>query len=278
MNRRSILILGGALGSLFSASAIAALDCTQAPDCASLGYTMTAADCTDGVKVACPTDTSKVFCEAVQSCNGQVGDIIYGNGACSSEIIPDQKPVAVIFDDINRFAVSLTYIDANGIEWDGVVDNTYSGVSDNLRMQWAESGSGDVPGLENCYVGMMGFFACGASGEANTRAILEYDGGKNIHHAALAVSKFKPSGCKAPFCAKGKWWLLSNKELSDLQQRRTYIENSFNMLSGFVTSPVANDRQVYWTSNESKQGAFQSDLYSDTGKYEWRLVRPVVKY
>lgn len=42
----------------------------------------------------------------------------------------------------------------------------------------------------------MGFFACGASGEANTKAILEYDGGKNIHHAALAVSKFEPVGCK----------------------------------------------------------------------------------
>ena len=63
MKKLSALILSGVLGAFFSTSSNAALDCTQAPDCASLGYTMTAADCADSVKVACPTDPSKVFCK-----------------------------------------------------------------------------------------------------------------------------------------------------------------------------------------------------------------------
>lgn len=114
MKKSCLIIFGSVLSLSGIPSSNAALNCTASPDCASLGYTMSAANCTDGVKVACPTDTSKVFCKTVQSCNGKVGDIIYGNGACSSEIISDQKPVAVIFDDVNKFAVSLTYIDKSG--------------------------------------------------------------------------------------------------------------------------------------------------------------------
>ena len=80
MNRKSALILSGVLGTFFSTSAIAALNCTASPDCASLGYTMTAADCADGVKVACPTDPTKVFCKAgVQPATCVVGAILGGD-------------------------------------------------------------------------------------------------------------------------------------------------------------------------------------------------------
>ena len=114
MNRKSALILGGVLGAFFSTSAIAALNCTASPDCASLGYTMTAADCTDGIKVACPTNTSKVFCKTVQPVTCIVGSILGGDQFCYKDKLPDGvKPVGIVFDTDNKLAVALTDINSS---------------------------------------------------------------------------------------------------------------------------------------------------------------------
>ena len=109
MNRKSALILSGVLGTFFSTSAIAALNCTASPDCASLGYTMSAADCTDGVKVACPTDTSKVFCKTMPALS-----ILYGDGTVDKNILSGKTPVGIVFDEKNKLAVALTDINESG--------------------------------------------------------------------------------------------------------------------------------------------------------------------
>lgn len=254
----------------------AELNCAAAPDCESLGYTVASNECLEGIQVKCPTDPSKVFCQAALSCNGVVGDIIFGDGSCASMVLKNKTPVAVIFDDEQRLAVSLTFVDKNGYAIKDVSDTSNAGVP------WAESGGGDVAGLENCYVGMMGFLACSSDGRQNTQTIIEYDAGKNIHHAALAASKFEPSGCQASICKKGKWWLPSLLEINTLQGNASVVENSlYDLRNLTATSPVADETQLYWSSNENKdgRGAFLSKQYVDHGKYETSpLVRPIVQY
>ena len=90
MKKSCLIIFGSVLSLSGIPSSNAALNCTASPDCASLGYTMTAADCTDKVKVACPTDTSKVFCkkDVIQSVTCAVGSILGGDQLCYEDKLP----------------------------------------------------------------------------------------------------------------------------------------------------------------------------------------------
>lgn len=61
MKKEVTKILWGAALTMFCGTANAQLTCTQTPDCASLGYNKTAAQCTHG-GVKCPFDSTKMFC------------------------------------------------------------------------------------------------------------------------------------------------------------------------------------------------------------------------
>ena len=78
-----------------------ALDCTATPDCASMGYAMSAADCTDKPTVKCPTDTSKVFCKKEpKPVTCAVGSVLGNDKKCySAGNLPSTvKPIGVVFD------------------------------------------------------------------------------------------------------------------------------------------------------------------------------------
>ena len=51
------------LGTVIISGPSYAAECTSAPDCAALGYTMTVSDCGDKAYIKCPFDTSKIFCQ-----------------------------------------------------------------------------------------------------------------------------------------------------------------------------------------------------------------------
>ena len=275
MNRKSALILGGVLGAFFSTSAIAALNCTASPDCASLGYTMTAADCTDGIKVACPTDPTKVFCKAgVQPATCAVGSILGNDQLCYSPGTgtPDGvKPVGIVFDTTNKLAVALTDINSSG-----------SASSTTMTMRWSSSYC-DTPNLENC-TSSDGLTSCGADGRANTTAILNCGSSCGTTPAATATNSYEPSGCSKDFCKKTKWFLPSIRDLITLYNAKSYVNASLSLTASSGATTLS-ESYYYWSSTESSRSyAWLLDMdngpRNNPGKTDANhgCVRPVVKY
>ena len=265
MNRKSALILSGVLGTFFSTSAIAALNCTASPDCASLGYTMSAADCTDGVKVACPTDTSKVFCKTVQPATCVVGAILGGDQLCYKDKLPDGvKPVGIVFDTTNKLAVALTDINS-------------SSSAGSSTMMWA-TGYYDIPTLGNC----TDLTTCGVDGRANTTAILNCGSSCGTTPAATATNSYEPSGCSKDFCKKTKWFLPSMRDLITLYDAKSYVNASLSLTASSGATTLTES--YYWSSTEfSSDYAWILNVHSgfrgSYGKsYNNIYVRPVVKY
>jgi len=266
MNRKSALILSGVLGTFFSTSAIAALNCTASPDCASLGYTMTAADCADGVKVACPTDPTKVFCKAgVQPATCVVGAILGGDQLCYKDKLPDNvKPVGIVFDTTNKLAVALTDINS-------------SGSAGSSTMMWA-TGYYDIPTLGNC----TDLTTCGVDGRVNTTAILNCGSSCGTTPAATATNSYEPSGCSKDFCKKTKWFLPSMRDLITLYDAKSYVNASLSLTASSGATTLTES--YYWSSTEfSSDYAWILNVHSgfrgSYGKsYNNIYVRPVVKY
>ena len=265
MNRKSALILSGVLGTFFSTSAIAALNCTASPDCASLGYTMSAADCTDGVKVACPTDTSKVFCKTVQPVTCIVGSILGGDQFCYKDKLPDGvKSVGIVFDTTNKLAVALTDINS-------------SSSAGSSTMMWA-TGYYDIPTLGNC----TDLTTCGVDGRANTTAILNCGSSCGTTPAATATNSYEPSGCSKDFCKKTKWFLPSMRDLITLYNAKSYVNASLSLTASSGATTLTES--YYWSSTEfSSDYAWILNVHSgfrgSYGKsYNNIYVRPVVKY
>ena len=266
MNRKSALILSGVLGTFFSTSAIAALNCTASPDCASLGYTMTAADCADGVKVACPTDPTKVFCKAgVQPATCVVGAILGGDQLCYKDKLPDNvKPVGIVFDTTNKLAVALTDINS-------------SGSAGSSTMIWSANYY-DIPALGNC----TDLTTCGVDGRANTTAILNCGSSCGTTPAATATNSYEPSGCSKDFCKKTKWFLPSMRDLITLYDAKSYVNASLSLTASSGATTLTES--YYWSSTEfSSDYAWILNVHSgfrgSYGKsYNNIYVRPVVKY
>ena len=266
MNRKSALILSGVLGTFFSTSAIAALNCTASPDCASLGYTMTAADCADGVKVACPTDPTKVFCKAgVQPATCVVGAILGGDQLCYKDKLPDNvKPVGIVFDTTNKLAVALTDINS-------------SGSAGSSTMIWSANYY-DIPALGNC----TDLTTCGVDGRVNTTAILNCGSSCGSTPAATATNSYEPSGCSKDFCKKTKWFLPSMRDLITLYDAKSYVNASLSLTASSGATTLTES--YYWSSTEfSSDYAWILNVHSgfrgSYGKsYNNIYVRPVVKY
>ena len=268
MNRKSALILSGVLGTFFSTSAIAALNCTASPDCASLGYTMSAADCTDGIKVACPTDTSKVFCKTVQPVTCIVGSILGGDQFCYKDKLPDGvKPVGIVFDTTNKLAVALTDINS-------------SGSAGSSTMYWSTNYY-DIPALGNC-TSSTDLTTCGVDGRANTTAILNCGSSCGTTPAATATNSYEPSGCSKDFCKKTKWFLPSIRDLITLYDAKSYVNTSLSLTASSGATILTES--YYWSSTEfSSDYAWILNVHSgfrgSYGKsYNNIYVRPVVKY
>ena len=103
---RNVLLLTGMCGGCLAAWTVGAVDCVES-DCAALGYTMTEDVC-EGPFVRCPFDTSKVICKEKKYCDdAEIGDILYSDFTCSSDVVPGKTPIAVVFDTRSRLAVGL---------------------------------------------------------------------------------------------------------------------------------------------------------------------------
>ena len=253
-------------GLILFASNAQALDCTPTPDCGSLGYTQTEADC-QGVDVVlkCPYNTKQVAC-LISSF--PVSAILYGDGTVSSEVVAGKTPIGVVFDTKNRLAVALT-------------DVKQDGSAGSERMMWSSEGC-DVPNLEKCTDSDTVITTCGVDGRANTDAILATNGGcSGTTYAANAVNSYEPEGCSADFCRKGKWFLPCMSDFYFMKLHYSEVENTLGKLLSYGGDRLYSSS--YWLSNEASIYSAWSGTPSirssyDFGKGTNELVRPVIAF
>ncbi len=249
-----------------SYSLMAQAVCTPAPNCASLGYILTAADCEGLITVKCPSDTSKVFCNVPKL------PILYGDGTVATGIVTGKTPIGIVFDKENRLAVALT--DAMK---DGTVGSTY--------IPWS-SNECDTPELQNCSTSEISTGAnltpitCGVDGRLNTNAILASSCISEAY-AAIATNNYQPSGCTKDFCKKTKWFLPRMRDLQNIYLQKTQINATLNLANSYAPQPIKDS--PYYSSTEYN-ALFVWIFYMNSGirayysKTGLLHVRPIIVY
>ena len=259
MKKLSIQIM--ALYSVFGfASGVMAEDCKPAPDCADLGFTQNAADCS-GAALKCPWNLTKAACKAgeeeVQPTVCYVGSILGSDHLCYSYVdeLPDYvKPVGVVFDEANHLAVSL----------------------DQTQRTWVGYGK-DVPTLRSCLDGL----TCLTNGKQNTEAIINYGKANGVSYpAAEYCVAYKPSSVykDETWYAAGAWFLPSVKELNTLYANKAAVNAALTKVNATTLG-----NEYYWSSTERSDDYVWSLYMSDGARYITGdsynyYVRPVVKY
>ena len=216
-----------------------ALDCTATPDCATLGYTLSAADCTDKPTVKCPTDSSKIFCKKdLKPVTCAVGSVLGNDKLCynATEIPNAIKPIGIVFDASNKLAMALTDVKEDGSAGSG-------------EIKWSEKNC-DIPNLENCSSSSTVVTTCAIDGRANSNAILATNGGcSGKTYAANAANAYSPSGCATAFCKAGRWYLPSFKDLYTIYNAMTTLKQSITALSSYGAAELRSN-YYYWSSTE----------------------------
>lgn len=99
--KKLALIIGGISLLGTTGAAWAAINCTAAPSCASLGYNDAAGNC-NGSYIVCPFDTTKVFCNDVKKkielVECRPGTFFYSDRTCTStsELLTDKTLVGIV--------------------------------------------------------------------------------------------------------------------------------------------------------------------------------------
>lgn len=253
--------------SFLSSSALADYNCTKSPDCASLGYTVNASDCDEGIKVLCPTDMSKAFCQ--KKLPEAPLPILYGDGTVDKKILADKTPIGIVFDTDNKLAVALT-------------DVKKDGTAGSETMYWSENYC-DVFGLTNCEYddGDPAIDSCGVDGRANTDATFASTC-LGTTYAANAVNAYNPNGCSKDFCKETKWFLPSMRDLAKIYSNKAGINASLSLLNSFGAKTLTEN--YYWSSTEQIDDSIWSFAMNSGGSFwghksnDESYVRPVVKY
>ena len=262
---RKFLLYSSTLVLGLSGAAEAA--CIQTPTCSSLGYTSSSA-CDGGIK--CPfgnawnctapnkiTELEKIIENIQQSTssgdlsNCHITDFLYSDKTCSPHLENNKIPIAVVFDPINKLAVSLT--ESSGV-W---------ATTEFDAPKLPPSGDTNMQGKNNTKI-MLDF--CKANGK--TCPAFEY------------VNKYKTAGTKA-----GDWYLPAAGEMLEVAQHL----DSINIALDKASKSMFEDEfyTTYWTSCNaysvySEPQAIYisfpdgSNVYSDYT--ETRTIRPIINY
>ncbi len=91
---------------LTSTQVQADISCTASPDCASLGYSQTAAECNGKRAIKCPFDSTKMFCQKTPVIEGcTIGSYLYTDKSCSATLDTTRTVVGIVFDPVKKLAV-----------------------------------------------------------------------------------------------------------------------------------------------------------------------------
>ena len=247
---KQYLLLTSAL--MVGLSGVAEAACIQTPSCSSLGYS-SSSSCSGGTK--CPFG-NYWNCDAINKVNSinsqitnltnkittletkvtelqkdaatancKIGDILYSDMSCNTNVVISKTPIGVVFDTTNRLAVGLRQ-------------------DSSFRAIWSAD-SFDVTGLNNLNSNLA---TADWQGKKNTQIVLEYckANGKSCP-AFEYVSNYKTEGTQA-----GDWYLPAGGELTAIYKNLDSINKSLTLVGGsnilysHVTSPA-----YYFSSSEN---------------------------
>ena len=266
---RKILLMSSAL-VLLSGTAEAA--CIQTPSCSSLGYS-SSSSCSGGTK--CPFG-NYWNCDAINKVNSinsqitnltnkittletkvtelqkdaatancKIGDILYSDMSCNTNVVASKTPIGVIFDVTNKLAIGLEH-----------------------SSEWWSREHFDVPGLTSPSAATADW-----QGKNNTKVVLEYckTNGKSCP-AFEYVNSYKTEGTQA-----GDWYLPAMGELNAIYDNRDVLNIALGKIGG---RELWN---TYWSSTECSGDAWGlnfSDgyLYCYVKNHGTPFVRPVLAF
>ena len=205
---KKFLLYSSALAVL-GLSGVAEAACIQTPSCSSLGYS-SSSSCTGGTKCPfgnywnCtgPNNTNKIteltnkittletkvneLSKDAATANCKIGDILYSDMSCNTNVVASKTPIGVIFDITNKLAIGL----------------------DQAQKSWSADYHCDVPGLTNITSEIT--VTADWQGKKNTQIVLEYckANGKSCP-AFEYVNSYTTEGTKA-----GDWYIPAMGELN----------------------------------------------------------------
>ena len=249
--RKIILSLSAAL---LASTPVWAINCQVETNCTTLGYT---SNKDEGNCLKCPFGNQWACLKADTSCpedssgsNCNVGDILYSDMTCSSDVITSKTPIAVVFDTTNHLAIAM----------------------DTAQKAWSDEYF-DVPTLSN--YGSSSAVTADWQGKNNTRLVLEYckTNGKSCP-AFEYVNSYKTDGTLA-----GDWYLPAAGELIGIYGNMAVLNTALGKIGGTELPSY-----LHWSSSENSSGNaweqhFSNGAVSHNGKYSKKLyVRPVIAF
>ena len=244
--------------SFIGNTSVWAQTCATPPTCESLGYTLTASQCTGRTVLKCPLDTSKIFCvsaaEAGETTDcANVGDILYSDMSCSTAPISGKVAIGVVASPIRGLAIAL---EQGLAEW-----------SDDFF---------DIPNLTN----NRGAPTADFSGKSNTKTIVDYCKANNKScPAAEYAYNYRTVGTEI-----GDWYLPAAGELQSIYINRVKLNATLQALGKPRFNTTATTSSYYWSSSEyTNDGAYGLNFNHGGGWYGGNKnipfsVRPVITY
>ena len=267
---KQYLLLTSAL--MVGLSGVAEAACIQTPSCSSLGYS-SSSSCSGGTK--CPfgnywnctaSDLSNKITEITNkitiletkvnelskdaaTANCKIGDILYSDMSCNTNVVASKTPIGVIFDITNKLAVGLQECEQI---WSA---NGFSSFSAILDIASEEKALNDKQGKTKTQI----IFASGLI---------------DRYPAANYAYNYKTEGTKV-----GDWYLPAMGELNEL-----YINASIINLSLLKIGGTTLTKDYYWSSTiYDYDSVWSFSFYSGTCSYQGlienpRYVRPVLAF
>ena len=242
MQTRYPFLLFSAFVSVFYASGVLAVTCTATPECASLGYKYSKAECPRG-GLKCPTGDGYYCPTPRPKCN--IGDIFYTDNTCVAAANHDtSKTVLGIVVYVNGNGVGGQIMAPWWIDEDG--NKSISGVG----MTWGPYVNVlELPNITSNTLAEADFDSCG-----NTDKIVAA-GDASTYPPAWATRKYAPTTETA-----GNWCLPAAGILRNIQKNYSAISTAVNKVggaskslnhSGWSSSEGAGDHAWYAFLNSS---------------------------
>ena len=238
---KQYLLLTSALVA-FTMSGVAEAACIQTPNCTTLGYTSTTA-CEGGLK--CPWGNAW-FCNVggggeskPDYSNCKIGDILYSDMTCNTNMIASKTPIGVVFDTTNGLAIAKD--EFADLVWGAVVEDV-SGVQNSSSVS---TSTADWQGFKN------------------TKAMYEADKSGVNYPAIKKVLTYSTTGTE-----QGQWYLPAAGELQAISTNKDTLNTTLAKIGGTQMS------DSYWSSSEQNSG---SSYYIIIGNNSSTIGRKVVK-
>ena len=253
--RKIILSLSTAL---LASTPAWAINCQVETNCTTLGYTSSKDEgnclkCPFGNQWAClKTDTSCPEDSSGSNCN--VGDILYSDMTCSSDVITSKTPIAVVSDTTNSLAFAL----------------------EEENKSWSTT-LFDVPNLTNVEITGKEDW----EGKENTQTIVKYCSNNMKSCPAVEyISSYKTVGTSA-----GDWYLPALGELQAIYENMLILNYGLSKIYGTASRKIPTDNYYHWSSTES--GGQRAGIWAlyfanrearQTNKSLSGYILPVIKY